>query len=85
MKKILLAVCLLALVFLGWAYERGQKIAKDETCRQIRYRLDCGRTWQKYRLDPSLDNKPLCDTGELSIGEFVELTNRAIELDCPSR
>jgi hypothetical protein len=82
---IIVVICLLVVTFLGWTYERGQQTAKDETCRQIRYRLDCNTAWQEYRLHPSPGNKPICDTGELSLREVTELINSEIGLGCPAR
>ena len=84
MKKIILAVGLLVLVVVGWLAYKGHEIYNDEQCREINYQLGCALAWTEYRANPTLDNKPLCDSGELSIRQFMLLTNKSLELECPA-
>ena len=85
--KVLFAIVAVAIliVLTVAAYESGDRITKGKECREIRYRLDCARAWQEYRINPNPGNRPLCDTGDLSIRESGELFNKAIELGCPAQ
>lgn len=88
-RPAVIGICASVVLVVGYvvwnAVSEQMEIQKAEECQRLDYVWDCGETWINYRMNPTSQNIPLCDTGELSIREVGELANREMELGCPAR